>query len=68
MKLTYENSFKSKRADGRHTSTMAAHMEMLRNLKPDLSLPEKFTKEEFLEWKESVQKKLEELLLLPEFT
>lgn len=68
MKITYEENFKSKRADGRHISTMAAHMEMLRNLKPALALPEKFTKEEFFQWKESVTKKLNELLLMPEFT
>ncbi len=68
MKMSYEKNFKSDRKDGRHISTMAAHMEMLRDLRPKLALPEDLTKESFCEWKAKVRAKLQELLLMPEFT
>ncbi|MBQ4528329.1 MAG: hypothetical protein II998_09670 [Clostridia bacterium] len=68
MRITYETHYKSKREDDRHTSSMAAHMAFLRDLKPKLAFSDKFTKEEFLTWKKDVRNKVNELLLLPEFT
>ena len=68
MKLSYEKNFKSHRPDGRHTSTMAAHMEMLRKMKPLLELPEELTPEKFTEWKLAVKDKVRELMCMPEFT
>ncbi|MBQ4321755.1 MAG: acetylxylan esterase [Oscillospiraceae bacterium] len=65
---TVKNQFVSSRPDGRFTSSMAAHMEMLRREKPKLSLPENLTKENFPQWNAAVREKLRELLLLPEFT
>ena len=40
MKLTYDSHFRSGRTDGRFTSSLAAHMEMLRQYKTlsDLTL------------------------------
>lgn len=66
--LSYEKNFASRRPDGRFTSTMAAHMEQLRRLKPLLALPEELTPESFACYRDRVKKKLRELLALPEFT
>lgn len=68
MKMSYDENYRSYRPDGRHISTMAAHMQQLRELSPKLALPENLTKESFYEWKSRVREKLEELLLMPEFT
>lgn len=68
MNLTYETHFKSERPDGRLTSSIAAHMEMMRRYHPPLALPEDLTPESFRLWQEKVRKKVRELLLLPEFT
>jgi len=68
LNLTYEKDFKSHRPDGRHVSTLAAHMEMLRNLKPDLSCPENLTEESFKAWQEKVKARCRELLCMPEPT
>ena len=66
--ISYETHFKSKRPDGRFYSPLAAHMQMLRDLTPKLSVPENLTKESFFKWKGDVKEKLRELLLLPDFT
>ena len=68
LNLTYEKDFKSHRPDGRHVSTLAAHMEMLRHLKPDLSCPEELTEERFQAWQEAVKVRCRELLCMPEPT
>ncbi len=68
MMLSYENNFKSQREDGRFTSHLAAHMEMLRNYKPILRLPEELTPEGFSAWQNKVKIKLSELMCLPEIT
>ena len=66
--LSYEEHFKSQRADGRHISTMAALMEQMRKTKPELTLPEELTPESFAEWQKKVKEKIRELLCLPEAT
>lgn len=66
--MTYETHFKSKRADGRMYSTMAAYMEQLRNTRPHLSFPEAATKEEFALWREKIKEKMLQLMCLPDFT
>ncbi|MBR4888970.1 MAG: hypothetical protein IKU17_07485 [Clostridia bacterium] len=66
--LNYETQFKSSRADGRFYSSMAAHMEMMRNLTPKLALPKDLTPETYKEWQGKVREKIRELLLLPERT
>ena len=68
LNLTYEEHFKSHRADGRHTSTLAAHMEMLRNLKPLCSCPKELTEENFAQFQKDVKKYAIELLNMPEPT
>ena len=40
MKISYETHYKSKREDGRHTSTMAAFMDRLRKTERLLKYPE----------------------------
>ncbi len=66
--LTYNEFFASKRADGRHTSTMAAQMEMFRHHKKEIALPENLNREVFNEWRKKVADKNRELLCMPEFT
>ncbi len=66
--LSYENNFKSQRKDGRFTSHLAAHMEMLRHHKPLLRLPDELTPESFAKWQGEVKEKVKELLSLPEIT
>lgn len=66
--LSYETHFKSAREDGRFYSPWAAHMEMMRNMEPALSLPKNLTKEIYLKWQADVKAKLRELLLMPDFT
>ena len=68
MRITYDTHYKSKREDGRHISSMAAHMAWLRDLKPALAFPQNAEYEEFIEWKIKVRIKVEELLSMPEFT
>ena len=68
MDLTYEIHFKSSRPDGRITSSIAAHMEMMRRYHPILALPSDISSEEFPVWQEKVKRKARELLLLPEFS
>ena len=68
MKITYETHYKSKREDGRHTSTMAAFMEKLRNAERALKYPECTDIGAFTVWKEALKNKIAELLNLPEFT
>ncbi len=68
MMFSYENNFRSRREDGRFTSHLAAHMEMLRHYKPLLRLPEELTPESFTAWQGEVKKKVKELLCLPEIT
>ena len=63
-----EKHFVSSRPDGRFTSSMAAHMEMLRRQTPKLALPEGLSAEEFPKWRHAVREKLRELLCIPEFT
>ena len=66
--LSYEKNFSPRRSDGRFVSTMAAHMEFLRRLKPELALPEELTRESFVCYQDRVKEKLRELLGMPEFT
>ena len=66
--LSYEKDFKSNRPDGRFVSSLAAYMEHLRHLKPDLALPETLTSEVFDEWRKKVAAKVVELLQMPEMT
>ncbi len=68
MQLTYQEHFKSKREDGRFTSQLAAHMEMLRNHKPLLRLPDELTPEIFSKWQNEVKRKVEALLCMPAIT
>ena len=68
LNLTYEEHFKSHRPDGRHVSTLAAHMEALRNLKPLCSFPKELTKENFSQFQQDVKKYALELLNMPEPT
>ncbi len=65
MHFSYEKDFKSHRSDGRHTYTLAAYMDYLRNLKPALSFPESASAAEFSAWQKKVRDKAWELLLLP---
>ena len=66
--LSYEKHFKSNRADGRFVSSLAAYMEQLRHLKPELSLPAELTPEVFTQWQKKVAAKVLELLQMPEMT
>lgn len=66
--ISYETHFKSKRPDGRHVASLAAHMERIRQMKPKLALPEELTPEMFGEWQKQVKAKVRDLILLPEFT
>ena len=68
LNLTYEEHFKSHRPDGRHVCTLAAHMEMLRNLKPLCSTPKELTPENFAKFQQDVKKYARELLCMPEPT
>lgn len=68
MKMTYETHYKSTRPDGRHTATMAAFMERLRQTERQLAFPKGATKEEFTAWKAALKDKVLELLHLPEFS
>ena len=56
--ITYEEHFACKRPDGRYVSTMAAFMARLRDLQPELSLPEQLDKETFPRWQQAVKEKL----------
>ena len=66
--LSYEKHFKSNRPDGRFVSSLAAYMEQLRHLKPELSLPAELTPEVFSRWQKKVAAKVLELLQMPEMT
>ena len=65
LELTYEKTF-APRADGRYVCTMAAHMAMLRDLKPRLALPENLTEETFSAWQKDVKETLKKQLRMPE--
>ncbi len=65
--LSYEKNF-APREDGRFVCTMAGQMEMIRQHKLKLSLPEKLNTETFAEWQGKVKDKLTELLQMPEAT
>ena len=64
--ISYETHFKSQRADGRFVGSLAAFTERLRNMHPELSLPEKLDEKIFSEWRDAVKEKYRELLRLPE--
>ena len=49
MKITYGTHYKSLREDGRHVSTMAAYMDMLRNSEAALALPEELSQDSLAE-------------------
>ena len=68
LNLTYEEHFKSNRPDGRFVSTFAAHMQWLRDLKPELALPEELTEESFAAWQQAVKAKLRQQLRMPKST
>lgn len=63
--LSYQEHFSSQRPDGRHVSTVAACMAMLRDLQPELSLPKDLTPEEFPQWQAAVRQRHRQLLCLP---
>lgn len=65
LELTYEKNF-APRADGRYVCTMAAHMAMLRDLKPRLALPENLTEESFATWQKEVKETLTKQLRMPQ--
>ena len=64
MKISYETHYKSSRADGRHTATMAAFLERLRNTPAELSMPEDLNAENFEKWRNDLKLKVRELLKL----
>ena len=67
-KITYETHFKSKREDGRHTTSFASFLERLRNTDQSMSLPKDISPDEFKKWQSDVIVKYKELLGMPEFT
>ena len=67
MKITYETHYKSQRADGRHTATMAAFMERLRHLTPTLAMPDNMSREDFDVWRLALRAKVRELLRIDLF-
>jgi hypothetical protein len=67
MKISYETHYRSAREDGRHTATMAAFLERLRNTKPELSMPEDLDAQKFEKWKNQLRSKVHELLKLDLF-
>ncbi len=67
-KISYETHFKSTRADGRLTVSIAAFQEKLRRTEPKLSLPENLTEESFELWHKKVKDKYREVLRMPEIT
>ncbi len=64
-RISYKTHFESKRADGRHTASLAAFTERLRNLVPKLALPKELTPEVFYSWQGEVRKRYKELLCIP---
>ena len=68
MKISYATHYASRREDGRHTSTMAALMERMRNMKPELRMPEGLSPEGFALWRERLKRKVWELLRLESLT
>lgn len=68
MKLTDKQHFSSVRTDGRHTSTLAALLEMMRQRNADLRLPDKLDVESFSKWQEDVKQRAKLLLNLPKAT
>lgn len=67
MKITYETHYRSSREDGRHVSTMASFLEMLRNSETELALPNDISKNNFDEWRNNLKNKVRELLRLDFF-
>lgn len=65
MNLTDKCHFTSQRDDGRHTSTLAALLEMMRQRGADLSLPEKLDNESFSKWQSEVKERSRLLLNMP---
>ena len=68
MQFTYETHYKSNRPDGRHTSTLAAFVERMRQEKQELALPDELTVESFNEWKGQVREQVRELFRMPDWT
>ena len=67
MKITYESHYRSSREDGRHVSTMASFLELLRNREAKLALPEALSRDGFDAWKGDLKNKVKELLQLDFF-
>ena len=67
MKITYETHYRSTREDGRHTATMAAFLERLRNTTPELSMPSDLDLQSFGRWKDELKSKVRELMKLDFF-
>ena len=67
MKITYDTHYRSQREDGRHTSSMASFLELLRNSEAELSLPEELSNDSFNAWKDALKNKVRELLHLEYF-
>ena len=68
LNLTDEQHFRSHRTDGRHTSTLAALMEWMRQRPGDLNLPERLDTETFAAWQAQVKERARLLLNLPQPT
>ncbi|MBQ2968566.1 MAG: hypothetical protein IJE10_10675 [Clostridia bacterium] len=64
MRITYETHYRSSRKDGRHTATMAAFLERLRQTAPSLTVPDNEDPDTFLKWRESLKQKVFALLRL----
>ena len=67
MRITYETHYRSERADGRHTSTMAAFVERLRHMPSEHAFPSGIDRIGFEEWKRGLAQKVRELLKLDYF-
>ena len=63
--ITYEEHFASRRPDGRYTSSLAAFMAQLRDMKPALALPEHLDTETFTAWQQAVKDTLRQQLAMP---
>ena len=66
LNLTDEQHFTSHRPDGRHTATLPALMEMMRQRPGDLNLPQELDEKSFAQWRAQVKERARLLLNMPE--
>ncbi len=64
--MSRKEAYETNRPDGRYLSTLAAQMERLRRLKPELAYDPGMASAEFPAWRERVKQCLRALLLIPE--